>query len=113
MASALSFTQRDLTPIGPSRKLRVGTVTLANPHDATGDLLDLTTYFPTECIGGWAIDETDGYMVNYNRAAAGAPATGRIHAYWGDYNGGADGPLTTAAGEDLHLVIFEMAFLGY
>lgn len=100
-------------PLGPGLKLITGTVTLATPHAAGGDALDLSGYFSGEVAGGWPIDETDGMLVCYNRAAAGAVATGQVHAYKGEYTNVADGPLVTCAGDALAAVSFEMAFVGY
>lgn len=110
---AATFTIGAQQPVGPALKLVTGTVTLNAAHAAGGDVVDLSTYFGTEVAGGWAMDETDGYLVVYHRAAAGAPATGTARAYYGDYDNAADGPLIEPTGVDLHTVSFEMAFIGY
>lgn len=113
MASALSFTVNKVLPIGPGAKLVTGTLVLANPHDATGDVIDLSTYFSGAVYAGWMIDDFEGYKVDYAPAALYAPDTGRVHAWQGNNNGGADGVMVTAAAVDLHLVTGEYAFVGY
>lgn len=110
---AATFVEGARTPLGPGVILLTGTVTLNAAHAAGGDVVDLSSYFGTEVVGGWPIDETDGYEVVYHRAASGAVATGTARAYYGDYDNAADGPLVEATGVDLHLVSFEMAFIGY
>lgn len=113
MASALSFTVNKRTMLGPGAKLVTGTLVLANPHDATGDVIDLSAEFSTAVYAGWMGDDFEGYKVDYVPAAAYAPATGRVHAWQGNNNGGADGVMITSAAVDLHLVTGEYVFVGY
>lgn len=113
MPSALSFTVRHRTMVGPGVKLITGTLVLANPHDATGDVVDLSGEFSGVVYAGWMIDDFSGYKVDYAPAALGDPATGRVHAWRGNNNGGADGVMITSAAVDLHLVTGEYAFVGY
>ena len=98
---------------GPRDKLVRGVVTLDNPHGAGGDVLDLSGYFGTAVTGGRTIGDCEGYQVNYVLAALGAPATGKVHARYFDYDAVADGAAITAAGVDLSAVAVEMEFSGY
>lgn len=63
-----------------------------------GETLDLSAIFPNEVYGGTPIDDNaqGGYKMTYDLAASGAPATGKVIAYTGDYDPAADSPLVEA-----------------
>jgi len=98
---------------GPRDKLVRGVVTLDNPHDTGGDILDLSGYFGTAVTGGRTIGDCRGYHVDYVLAALGAPATGRVHARYFEYPAAANGMALTAAGVDLSAISIKMEFSGY
>lgn len=67
----------------------------------TGETLDLSAIFPTEVYGGAVYADTvndGGYECTYTRAAAGAPATGVVQAWYTDNDaGGAQDPMIEVA----------------
>ena len=58
-----------------------------NSYPTGGETCDLSGVFPNEVYGGAVFADTlndGGYKCSYVLAAAGAPATGVIQAYWVD-----------------------------
>lgn len=100
-------------PIGPRRKLTLFTVTLVNSHTAAGDTADISAMLPNVVDGAWQVGQSNGFKLDYVRAAAGAPATGKVHGYYGDWDAGADGALITAAGQDLSGFSSNFFAIGY
>lgn len=71
-----------------------------NSYPNNGETCDLSGIFPSEVYGGAVIADTlddGGYECVYSRAAAGAPATGVLQAYYGDWDAVADGALIEVA----------------
>lgn len=69
--------------VAPGLKFKVLTVTLDNSYTTIasgGEVCDLSSYFPIAVHGGIPCGDTDGYLLGYERATAGAPATGKIRA---------------------------------
>lgn len=67
-----------------------------NSYPTGGEACDLSGTFPSEVYGGFPISDTvddAGFRPRYVRDTGGAPATGVIQLYWGDYDNGNDGPL--------------------
>lgn len=104
-------------PLGPALRLSIVTITADNSYSAGGETIDLSAIFPNVVYGGVPIEDAaqGGYKPVYDRAAAGAPATGKIVVYTGDYNPAADGPMTDEDGTpDLSAVCTGLwVFLGY
>lgn len=107
---AATFSSVTEVPVGAKLKLIFGTVTLANPHAAGGDVADMSSYFDNAVYGAMAIDDCDGYQIDYVRAASGAVATGKFHARKWDGNAGV---AVTAAGDNLAAVAFTFMAAGY
>lgn len=115
--AAATVTAIATLPIGPRRKIALFTVTLVNPHTAAGDTVDLsdtgTGQLPNVVDGAWQVGQSDGFKLDYVRAALGDPATGKIHGYYGDWDAVANGALITAAGQDLSGFSSAWIALGY
>ncbi len=98
---AWTATEVDSIVLGPRRKHSIVTITAdASYAGSGGETVDLSAIFPTLVWGGRPLenDAAAGYAMRYDRAASGAPATGKVIAYWGNNDGGADGALVEAAG---------------
>jgi hypothetical protein len=70
-----------------------------NSYPTGGETWDVSAY-GTTVLGAWVIASTlddGGYVNRYVCAAAGAAATGILQSYWGNNDGGADGPLIQTA----------------
>lgn len=111
--AAATVTEIATLPIGPRRKIAIFSVTPVNPHTAAGDTVDLSAMLPNVVDGAWQVGESDGYKLDYVRAAAGDPATGTVHGYYGDWDAIADGALITAAGQNLVAAVSVWLALGY
>jgi len=102
--------------LGPKLKASVVTVAMDNSYAGTGEVCDLSAIFDTAVIGGIPIefDATQQWRLAYNRAVAGAPATGEIAASYYDYDAGADGAAIDVAGAvNLSTASGYWLFLGY
>jgi hypothetical protein len=67
--------------VAPGLKFKVLTVTLDSSYTTIasgGEVCDLSDYFPVAVHGGIPCGDMDGLILGYERATAGAPATGKI-----------------------------------
>lgn len=113
---SISATLVHAIPLGPRMKAAIVTVAMDNSTLAAGETLDLSAIFDTAVYGGIPIEyDADGlYILRYDRAASGAPATGKVMPIWCDYDAVADGDLIAVPDTtDLSALSGYWIFLGY
>jgi hypothetical protein len=101
---------------GPKLKTIIVDITMDNSYPTGGETCDLSSYFGTACWGGHPIDDmaNAGYLMRYDPAASNAPATGKLLAYYFDYDAGADGAgIQVANTTDLSALTGKWIFWGY
>ena len=87
-------------------------VTMGTTYSSGGHTLDVSTYIPTAVRGAFPISDLAGYRIEYVRASAGAPATGKLKAYYQSSN--VLGALTQVSdSKDLSAVQFYLCVMGY
>jgi hypothetical protein len=99
----MTWTATEVKPLlqGPGTKQAIVLITADNSYaGGGGETVDLSVIFPNEVYGGTPIEDNaqGGYKMTYDLAASGAPATGKVIAYTGDYDPAADSPLVEADG---------------
>lgn len=94
-------TEVDSIVLGPRRKHAIVTITADSSYAGSGgETVDLSAIFPTLVWGGRPLenDAAAKYVMTYDRATSGAPATGKIIASYCDYDALGDGALIEVAG---------------
>ena len=113
---AATVTAGTTIPLGPKMKIAVVDIAMPASYTAAGETADLSDIFDTEVYGGWPIEHDADllYKLTYDRAASGAPATGKVVASYYDYDAGADGDAIDVAAEvDLSSLDGNWVFIGY
>lgn len=82
MATTATSTLQNRWVRGPQKIEALYFVTLASKHSTAGDVVSFASEFPTAITDVLIGEDTGGYIVTYNRAAAGAPATGKFNVRW-------------------------------
>ena len=113
-ASAVTSAMRKAEKIGNNLGIFVGKLDVTNYNQTTVEETDITKHFLPSGVSGYAkgilaclfISSENGYVLGFDKN------TGKIKAYYGDYDAVADGALIEVA-SDTDLGTFDFVAIGF